>query len=193
MEEADNLHAFNPHCDTLNMGPRFGRALRGEIAGRRSAGRCSAARSCAWILRPVGWVTCSVGGTCVDQGFLGFFNSMEVQIRESGELPWLVSVIDEAWDRVQDRGLTLRADAFVFLHMNLRLMVVDPWVGLRGSDADVGEIELMIRNDLARALSLAAERASRAEDEAVSANAVFQAIAELGDELLIRVEGFWGP
>ena len=83
-----------------------------------------------------------------------------------------MAAINEAGGELRERGFTLRADAFVFLHVNLRLLVVAPWLALWGPDADVGAIDRVIRLDLERVLRLATEEASEAGEREVSANAV---------------------
>ena len=102
--------------------------------------------------------------------YVPFFAGMEAQNRESNDLPWLVEMIDGLGAELGERGYMLRADAFVFLFVNLRVMAIFPWAGLRMRAADSTEIALIIRNDLQRVLQLFAERA---RDGVLSANAVF--------------------
>ena len=129
----------------------------------------------------------------MQQEFVAFFAGMEAQIRESGDLPWLVATIDEGRIALQERGFTLRADAFVFLYVNLRVMVVLPSVGRQVAAEDAQEMLVpVIRGDIGLVFGRVMQSAG-AEDEAVSANAVFQAIGELSEQLAIRADEFWGP
>ena len=129
----------------------------------------------------------------MDQQFVDYFKNTEQRIRNKEDLPWLVSAIDDSVEELQRRELTLRSDAFVFLFLNLEKMVWAPWTASQGADADVNVIGDRIRTDLRIVMRLAAWSASQANEVEVSANSVFQAIAQLQHVLSIRVEEFWGP
>lgn len=124
------------------------------------------------------------------QDFVAFFTGMEAGIREADDLPWLVETIDECRTELREQGFTLRADAIVFLYVNLRAMVVLPSGGSQMPDDVREKLASMIRGDMSLVFSRVMDNAADGE---VSANEVFQAVGELSEQLTIRAEDFWGP
>lgn len=127
--------------------------------------------------------------------FITFFGGAEAAIRlNARDRQWLVILLDEeAEGSLRRDGLRLRSDAFVFLFHNMLMMVITPWESAERRnfvEAGMGEV---LRSDVRRIFRLAAELSMGERREEVSANAVFQAIAQLGEDLRIRAEEFWGP
>lgn len=128
------------------------------------------------------------------EDFVRVFGGIEAIDRDSQQLAWLVRLIDTVADRaLKPRGMKIRSDAFVFLFHNLRLMVVIPWQLVHGADFNNAEMTEVVEEDLEKIIEVAANLSEASDKREVSANALFQAIAQLDSTLQVRAEDFWGP
>ena len=128
------------------------------------------------------------------EDFVRHFGGVQAGIRDYADYQWLVRLLDEENILLfRETEMHLRPDAFVFLFSNLRIMIVRPWEAVEGRDFYASGMSDLIRRDVRDIFRLAAEQRREGERKEISANAVFQAIAQLGEGLRTRAEEFWGP
>lgn len=141
--------------------------------------------------------------------FLIYFRETESQVRDFPRLPfiypfpfpfqdrdieWLVQLLDEeAAEILKPNGVVLRSDAFLFLIVNLRIMIIDPWQYTREQPLPESELVELLRNDIRMIYREVVQRSVDEKHEEVSANSIFQAVASLSDNLKSRAEELWGP